>query len=245
MSILNAPGKWLTNYYDRDSVGSRLRRRRLQLLRPMVDEAFARYGRVNIIDIGGTRLYWNIVERAWLDAKNIHITLVNLPGTGQGPAGDDSHFTHIQADGCDLSMLESKSYHIAHSNSVIEHIPGRARQESFAGEIDRLGMSYFVQTPNFWFPLEPHSMVPFFHWLPRRCRLWLVRHFQLGHWARAGGPGGAAEIIDSAQLLDRARFAALFPGATIHTERLLGLAKSYIAVKPCPGCDSTLSRTET
>ncbi len=231
MSIFNAPGKWLTNYYDRDSVGSGFRRQRLRLFWPLVDEAFAKHGRVNIIDLGGTRLYWNIVEKAWLEEKNVHITLVNLPGTGLADERDDEHFSHIQADACDLSAMNSGVYHIVHSNSVIEHVGSEARQESFAGEITRLGKSYFVQTPSFWFPIEPHSMTPFFHWLPRRWRLWLVRHFQLGHWAKAADANDAARIIDGAQLLGQARFASLFPEATIHTEKLLGLAKSYIAVK--------------
>jgi hypothetical protein len=35
-----------------------------------------------------------------------------------------------------------------------------------ARETVQVGRSYYLQTPNFWFPLEPHYGVPFIHWLP-------------------------------------------------------------------------------
>ena len=37
---------------------------------------------------------------------------------------------------------------------------------SFAGSSG----SVFVTTPNRWFPLEVHTLLPFVHWLPGRAR---------------------------------------------------------------------------
>jgi hypothetical protein len=42
--------------------------------------------------------------------------------------------------------------------------------------------------------------------------------------------GGWEEI----QLLRRGELTALFPGGALHAERVLGLVKSWISVKPVP-----------
>ena len=33
----------------------------------------------------------------------------------------------------------------------------------------------FVSTPNAWFPVDPHTLLPFVHWLPRRIRHPILR----------------------------------------------------------------------
>ena len=75
---------------------------------------------------------------------------------------------------------------MAFSNSVIEHIPPPLQQD-FANEISRVARRYFVQTPNRYFPIEPHYQFPFFQFLPRSLRQALNRRFTLGwqakgHW---------------------------------------------------------------
>ena len=51
------------------------------------------------------------------------------------------------------------------SNAVIEHIPGRQKQ--FADEVTRVGKSWFVTTPNYWYPFETHYHLPLIQFLPR------------------------------------------------------------------------------
>ena len=68
----------------------------------------------------------------------------------------------VQADGCRLPFQDG-AFDIVFSNAVIEHVKN---QEGFAREIRRTGRSYFVATPNRWFPLETHSKLPFVHYLP-------------------------------------------------------------------------------
>jgi ubiquinone/menaquinone biosynthesis C-methylase UbiE len=68
-------------------------------------------------------------------------------------------------DGCALPFPD-KSFDIVFSNAVIEHIVGADRQHQFAREAMRVGKSWFITTPNFWFPLEVHYLLPFFQFLP-------------------------------------------------------------------------------
>ena len=53
---------------------------------------------------------------------------------------------------------------------MIEHILGPGRQEQFAREIMRVGRSWFVTTPNYWYPFESHHHLPFIQFLPRRAQ---------------------------------------------------------------------------
>lgn len=218
----------LSNYDNPRSLGARLRARRIGPLLAMIDEAYARHGHVNLVDVGGTQRYWRIVPQDYLDSRRVSITLVNLCQGGQ--VVSDPRFTLVEGDGCDLSAFPDKAFHVAHSNSVIEHVGGAERVAKFAHELARVADRYFVQTPDFWCPLEPHCMTPFFHWLPRRVRIWLVRRVALGHWPRAASRGEAEALVDSARLLSLREFRGLMPEARIVRERILGLPKSLIAV---------------
>jgi hypothetical protein len=133
--------------------------------------------------------------------------------------------TVMQADGTDLPF-EDGEFDVGFSNSVIEHVPKRL-QAAFASEIGRVARRYYVQTPNRYFPIEPHYQLPFFQFLPERIRKALNRRFTLGWQAR----GQWEEIT----LLSAGDLRRLFPGAEIHRERVLGLTKSLIAVRRSSG----------
>lgn len=218
----------LTNYDDPRSLGSRLRVRRLAPLLALIDKAFERDGYVRIIDVGGTARYWRLLPDEFLSSRSVSITIVNLHSVALPP--DDPRFTFMVADGCDLSEIPSGAFHIAHSNSVIEHVGDQARMVSFASELQRVAEDYYIQTPDYWFPVEPHCMTPFFHWLPRAIRVGLVRRVALGHWPQAQSLHEAEELVDATRLLSRREFQALLPSAKILHERVLGLSKSLIAV---------------
>ena len=219
----------LTDYDNPRALGTRLRTRRIGPLRDMIEQAYARHGHVNVLDVGGTQRYWKILPAAYLASRRVSITLLNTTPLRQPPLPP---FRALCADGCDLSQFEDGAFHIVHSNSVIEHVGGPERVERFARELVRVAERYFIQTPDFWCPLEPHCMTPFFHWLPRRLRIRLVRHAALGHWQRAADYEQAEVLVDSARLLTRRQMQVLFPAAHIIRERILGLPKSLIAVSP-------------
>lgn len=127
----------------------------------------------------------------------------------------------IAADGTKLPFADGQ-FPVVFSSSVIEHVPVDL-QPQFANEIRRVGKRYFVQTPNRWFPIEPHYQLPLFHFLPERWRRALNQRFTLG-WRQKGA-------WEEANLLSAGDLRRLFPDAEIHRERLFGLTKSLMAVR--------------
>lgn len=74
-----------------------------------------------------------------------------------------------------------KSFDLVVSFATIEHVGGRIQQQNFVNELCRVGRVCCITTPNRWYPIEFHTLLPFFHWLPARkfrsiCRL-LGRNF--------------------------------------------------------------------
>jgi SAM-dependent methyltransferase len=127
----------------------------------------------------------------------------------------------VQADVTDQLPFDSGEFDLAYCSSLIEHLPRPARP-SFAAEIRRVARGWYVQTPAFSFPVEPHALLPFAHWLPPSLR----RHY----W-RLGVAGDWEEI----ELLGRQELAALFPRGELYAERAFGLAKSWISVRAALG----------
>ncbi len=222
---------------DPQSLSGRFRARRDLILRAMVERCRAgqpaslRAGPFRIVDLGGTADYWRRVGFDWLDANDIRITCVNLFAS---EFGDDQHprIECIVGDVTNMAGHADNSFDFVHSNSVVEHVGQWRQMRAFATEVRRLAPSYYVQTPNFWFPVDPHFYrLPMFHWLPARLRVALLRRFKIG-WARPTGElDHAMQILDGTILIDRTQMRALFPDARIINERLGGLAKSLIAVR--------------
>lgn len=230
MIVTKSLARIISNYDDPKSIGSKLRANRIAPLLRIIESTSREHGYVSIIDIGGTKAYWGIVPRDFLEKYNVHITIVNIPGSQISE--DHGPFTFLIGDGCNLSDIDNNSFHIAHSNSVVEHVGDWSRMLQFSKEVKRVARKYFVQTPNYWFPVEPHCMTPFFHWLPKPARVWMVMNFSLGHWKRASSTNDAVRSVESARLLNYRMFSELFDDAsTILTERFAVLPKSFIAIR--------------
>lgn len=124
-------------------------------------------------------------------------------------------------DGTRLQFGDSE-FGAVFSSSTIEHVP-KELQPAFAAEIRRVGRRYFVQTPNRYFPIEPHYQFPLFQFLPRRVQRALNSRFSLG-WRKKGE-------WEDITLLTARDLRRLFPDAEIHRERVFGLTKSLMAVR--------------
>ena len=229
MAITRKLAKYITNYDDKKSIGVKFRAKRINILMSLIAAVYKEHNRVEIIDIGGTISYWKLISEDYLNKNNVSITIVNLESACIPLAQE--RFKFIAADGCDLSLFENNAFNIVHSNSVIEHVGDWSRIVLFAKEVSRLAPKYFVQTPNYWFPIEPHFITPFFHWLPEPARIWLTMHFNLGHKEKADSVDSAVRTVESVRLLNKRMLEELFKDARIRTEKYCFLSKSFIAVK--------------
>jgi hypothetical protein len=205
---------------------NKFRQQRLRRLLMIVDDIVAAGKTCRVLDIGGWVDYWLFLEPLWRD-RPIHITMVNLVHV---PVPNE-RFSSFTGDARDLSRLDDLSFDLVHSNSVIEHVGLWHDQRRMAQEVRRLAPRYFVQTPNYWFPLEPHLRTPFIHWLPEPWRTAIVTRRACGYHPRVQSYDEARAILDDARLLDTKAMAALFPDAVIERERFAGFTKSLIAIR--------------
>ena len=218
----------LQDYDDPRSLSMLLRARRLRPFLEMIDTVHRRNGAVRILDIGGRRNYWSAAPQDFLAARNCTIVLGNTEAADRQPP--DAVFSEVQEDGCDLPY-EDGAFDLVHSNSVVEHVGDWRRMVAFAREVRRTGAGYFVQTPAFWFPWEPHYGFPFFAQLPRPLQRGLLMRRRMGFFDRAGSMEEAEAVLDGTRLLDAAQMRTLFPDADLERERIAGLTKSLIAVR--------------
>ncbi len=201
---------------------NRFRAARGRILQAQIDALAAFLGRdITILDVGGRAEYWKNVPLA----RVRHIRLLNYDADELTDAAGDPLFSSETGDARDLSGYAAQSVDLVHSNSVIEHVGPWRDMAAMAGELRRVGMSGWVQTPAWEFPVEPHFRAPFLHWFgqpARRRLLWLSRDY------RGKDIAERRFHVDRINLLSRPEIGALFPGCDIHVERLI-LAKSYIA----------------
>jgi len=204
---------------DEQSMAVRFRRKRFAFFLSLLSQLERP---VRVLDIGGTEGYWKTMG---LDATDqVFITLLNLSQDNVTLP----YLTSIVGDARNLDMKDN-SFDIVFSNSVIEHVGGHQDQMQMAKEVHRVGRCYFVQTPNKYFPLEPHFLFPFFQFLPIRLRVFLLRNFNLGWFKRTPNAQEAREAVESIRLLTKREFAALFPDALIYEEKILWMTKSFVA----------------
>lgn len=202
------------------------RRRRTESFLKLVDPILARKGEVHILDVGGTIGYWRTLQPL-LGDRNIRFTLVNLGGEPH----DEGPFAVRPGDACAMPHYADNSFDIVHSNSVIEHVGHWREMRQMAAEVRRLAPTYFLQTPNVWFPVEAHFSLPFIHWLPEQMRA-AILYAPKGKFVPRDAPYDAAiEMVQRVSLLSRRQLQYLFPDARMVAERVMGLAKSWIAVR--------------
>ena len=222
----------LTDYDNKYSLGSLLRRRRSKHIAQVIDAIYEEHGQVDILDIGGRANYWEVLPASTYEQKNVRITLLNEPSELAVNASEpvQPYISSTYGDARNLTEIKDNSFHLAHSNSVIEHVGSWADMQAMAAESRRVAPYHYTQTPNFWFPVEPHFVCPAYHWFPEPIRVALLQRLHLGHMDRQESVGDAVEVVKSVHLITRSMLQSLYPSSQIKTERFLGLAKSLIAV---------------
>lgn len=206
-----------------DRIAGRMRRRMferfLEELRPGPEDT--------LIDVGATSdqtLEHSNYAVAWYPHKD-RVTAVGI---------DDASFLEtrypgvrfVQADGLDLPFPDD-SFDFAHSSAVLEHVGSRANQARFVAELVRVSRKgVFLTTPNRWFPVEFHSVLPLAHWLPRD-QFWAI--------LRATGRGALANeavlnLLDARALAEVARTAGI-SGFRVESVRLGGWPSNLLLIQ--------------
>jgi hypothetical protein len=175
-----------------------------------------------ILDVG-------VTNRDWRDANFFEsrypwperITAVSIEPV---PVFERNHpsVKLVLADGRQLPFADGE-FDIGFSNAVIEHVGSRVDQSRFVSEMVRTCRRVFICTPNARFPVDPHTLLPFVHWLPRRQRYRVLRLTGNSHWASE----------DSLNPLDGDTFRGLFPRAAkvrLLAQRMLLVPSVLVAV---------------
>ena len=157
-----------------------------------------------VLDVGCGRIGLRALE------PDLDITGVDLVERPDYPG------PFVQADAAAGLPLADDQFDLVYCSSVIEHVPP-ARRAAFAAEVRRVGRGWFVQTPAWSFPIEPHALLPGAHWLAPRLRRPYWRLGATGEW-------------EDISLLKRIEVEALFGPAL--AERVGPLTKSWVCVRP-------------
>jgi hypothetical protein len=180
-----------------------------------------------LLDVGATgdRTYdhSNYLE-AWYPEKD-HITAV--AGSTMRPSSKP----HIRASPsarptAQGSPFDDGAFDFVHSSAVLEHVGSHAMQVRFLHELWRVArQGVFVTTPNRWYPIEFHTVLPLLHWLPVRFHRSLLR--LLGH-----GFFAAEENLNrlSGRALKGVAQAAGMDSFGIATVSLLGLPTNLLLI---------------
>ncbi len=204
--------------YDPRSLSARARARRWDLLL----RRFPDLGSMRVLDLGGMWQMW-----AAAPVRPKALTLLNL-------AAQDSPEDWIEilaGDACDPpAALRDEHFDLVFSNSVIEHVGGPWRRKAFARVVESHGTHHWIQTPNRWFPIEPHYLFPGFQHLPVEARAAVAMRWPLGH-NKTSNPRVALGGVLSSDLISARELRHYFPDSEVAFERVLGLRKSLIAVR--------------
>jgi Methyltransferase domain len=202
------------------SINQHFREKRFKFFSNLLKSVKTSGRKVRILDIGGTEKYWESVHFGEHD--DIHITLLNLSVL---PV-KSRMFSSVKGDARNLAEYKDNEFDIVFSNSVIEHLYTKENQQKMANEIRRVGKNYYVQTPNYYFPIEPHWLFPFFQFLPFGVRVFLTRNFNMGNYPKSPTKERAIERVNEVKLLSEKEMKGLFPGGKVYREKFLGLTKS-------------------
>jgi hypothetical protein len=207
---------------------SSFRLKRFAIVKSMIADIIAKKGSCKIIDVGGEFNYW----QQYLDQlEGMPITVLIGNIDDRSVPFSDPRFTSCYANACDLSFAAAGEFDLAHSNSVIEHVGRWREMKKMANEIRRVAKAYYVQTPYYWFPMEPHYRTIGYHWLPESWRARLLTWRPMGYFPKAVDFNQAMEYVNDSILLDKLQMKALFPDAVHASERVAGLTKSMIATR--------------
>lgn len=119
-----------------------------------------------VLDLGVGDDDFNYFHKLYPYKKNI--TAAGLSKKNRHFQKDYPQIKYVQISTKFPYQFKDAEFDFVHSSAVIEHVGNRKRQQQFLSELNRIGKSGVITTPNRWFPLEMHTCLPLVHWLPTR-----------------------------------------------------------------------------
>jgi len=159
-----------------------------------------------ILDVGATsdRSY---SHSNYLEAWYPHKDRVTATGIDDASFLKDVYpgMRWVPADGKKLPF-DDQEFDVVHSSAVLEHVGSRENQIRFLRETWRVARrALFITTPNRWFPVEFHTVLPLLHWLPPAVFRDVLRRTGRGFFADEAN----LNLLTPGQLRSLAREAAL------------------------------------
>lgn len=131
---------------------------------------------------------------------------------------------YVPGDGRDMPF-EDRSFDIVHASAVLEHVGTRVQQLAFLTELLRVSRrGVYLTTPNRWFPVEFHSLLPLVHWLPPSAFRAVLR--RLGHAELASEDN--LNLLSPACLRDLCAEVVPPPRASVRTLKLWGWPSNIV-----------------
>lgn len=207
---------------------------RFRQVQALIDGLLLERDEIRILDAGGRPEYWNRLSPE--SAARTEIVILNYSSElidYSQSVPDYLRYENVVGDACNMPQFADSSFDLVHSNSVIEHVGSYANMLAFASEVRRVGRGYYVQTPNFWFPIDPHTAFPLLHWLPDPVRISVQTRFRTGLASRTDF-AGAASRLDGCRMVSGSMMRALFPDARHSAERFAFLFKKSLVAWRTP-----------
>jgi methyltransferase family protein len=179
----------------------------------------------NILDLGGSLYFWELAKNEGLPVPQV--TVLNVR---PGPTQLLPQVRWLIGDARNTAFQDN-SFDIVFSNSLIEHLENWESQLRFANETRRLAPNYFVQTPDKRFPIEPHFVTPFVHWLPKRVRAKVLRNGTLWGLIQRPAQDMCQKLAREISLLGPKQMRCLFPDSKMISERFVGVPKSLVVFR--------------
>jgi SAM-dependent methyltransferase len=193
-----------------------------------------------VLDLGGgdgTHIH-ALLEGSPVESTNTYVADIDADAVSDGAARHG--FTPVVIPETGRLPFSERFFDIVFCSSVLEHVTvpkemmwnltsgsrfrsiARQRQREFSEEIRRIGKGYFVQVPCRWYPIETHSWLPWFSYLPRPTQISLLRVTNR-FWIK--------QTIPDFHLPSEAEMRSYFPDARILREKAFGMTKSLIAYR--------------
>lgn len=123
----------------------------------------------SILDVGVSVVEHAPAESNILERRHPYPGKITMLGIHEGAFLERQYpgTKYIRSDPGKPFPFADGQFDICYCNAVIEHVGDEDERRRFLRELLRVGRRVFLTTPNRWYPVDFHKMLPLIHWLPQ------------------------------------------------------------------------------